>query len=234
MGPAIGDGDQRALHAAMLSLLSKAGYDVLFPEGMRELCCGMPFGSKGFPVEAEKKRSELESALLACSRNGEVPVLFDTSPCLYTVKRKQDPRLKLYEPVEFLHAFLLDALEFRKVPETVAIHVTCSSLKMGLSEKFLAVARACAEKVVVPSRVGCCGVAGDRIFRVPELSESALSELAAGLPDDCRSGYSNSRTCEIGLTLRSGRPYQSIVYLADRCSRPKARRDGISPGRTSS
>jgi D-lactate dehydrogenase len=224
MGPAPGDGDQRALHEAMLSLLSKAGYDVLFPGGMRELCCGMPFGSKGFPEEAEKKRAELESALLACSRNGEYPVLFDTSPCLYTVKRKRDPRLKLYEPVEFIHAFLLDALEFGKVPETVAIHVTCSSIKMGLSEKFVAVARACAEKVVVPARVGCCGVAGDRIFRFPELSESALSELASGLPDDCRAGYSNSRTCEIGLTLRSGRPYQSIVYLADRCSRPKARR----------
>lgn len=224
MGPAKEDGDPRALHEAMLSLLSKAGYDVLFPKGMRELCCGMPFGSKGFPEEAEKKRKELEAALLSCSRDGEYPVLFDTSPCLYTVKRKQDPRLKLYEPVEFLHAFLLDALEFRKVPETVAIHVTCSSLKMGLSEKFLVVARACAEKVVVPSRVGCCGVAGDRIFLFPELSESALSELAAGLPDDCRSGYSNSRTCEIGLTLRSGLPYQSIVYLADRCSRPKARR----------
>jgi len=226
LGPAMGDGDQRALHAAMLSLLTKAGYDVLFPKGMRELCCGMTFGSKGFPEEAEKKRSELESSLLACSRNGEIPVLFDTSPCLYTMKRKQDPRLKLYEPVEFLHAFLLDALEIRKVPETVSIHVTCSSLKMGLSEMFLAVARACAERVVVPSRVGCCGVAGDRIFHVPELSESALSELAAGLPDDCRSGYSNSRTCEIGLTLASGRPYQSIVYLADRCSRPKERQAG--------
>jgi D-lactate dehydrogenase len=107
----------------------------------------------------------------------------------------------------------------------VGIHVTCSAIKMGLSGKFAAVARACAEKVVVPSRVGCCGVAGDRIFRFPELSESALSDLAAGLPDDCRSGYSNSRTCEIGLTLRSGRPYQSIVYLADRCSRPKARQE---------
>lgn len=51
----------------------------------------------------------------------------------------------------------------------------------------------------------------------------ALSDLAAALPDDCRAGYSNSRTCEIGLTLASVRPYQSIVYLADRCSRSKER-----------
>lgn len=163
---------------------------------------------------------ELEASLLDRSRDGEHPVLFDTSPCLYTVKRKADPRLRLYEPVEFLHEFLLGELEFRKAPGTVAIHVSCSSIKMGLSEKFLAVARACAEKVAVPLRVGCCGVAGDRIFHFPELNESALSELAAGLPDDCRSGYSSSRTCEIWLTLRSRRPYQSIVYLADRCSHP--------------
>jgi D-lactate dehydrogenase len=223
MGPAPEDPDQRALYDAMMSLLSKAGYDVIFPAGMRELCCGMPFGSKGHFEEAGKKRKELETALLAASDGGKVPVLFDMSPCLYTVKEKADPRLKLYETVEFLHAFLLDALEFRMVPGTIAIHVTCSSIKMGLSEKFLAVARACAEKVVVPSRVGCCGVAGDRIFLFPELSGSALSGLAAGLPDDCRAGYSNSRTCEIGLTLASGRPYQSIVYLADRCSRPKER-----------
>jgi D-lactate dehydrogenase len=226
MGPAHGDGDPRELHEAMLSLLSKAGYEVLFPEGLRELCCGMPFASKGFPEEAERKRKELESALLAGSRDGEYPVLFDTSPCLYTVKRNADPRLSLFEPVEFLHAFLLDALEFRKSPETIAIHVPCSSVKMGLSEKFLSVARACAEKVVTPSRVGCCGVAGDRIFLHPELSESALSELSGSLPPECRSGYSNSRTCEIGLSLRSGRPYQSIVYLADRCSRGKAGRKG--------
>jgi len=223
MGPAPGDVDPRALHEAMLSLLAKAGYEVLFPRGMRDLCCGMPFGSKGFPEEAGRKRAELESALLDCSGNGEYPVLFDTSPCLYTVKRNQDPRLNLYEPVEFIHSFLLDALEFRKVPGTVGIHVPCSSIKMGLSGRFVAVAQACAEKVVVPSRVGCCGVAGDRIFRFPELAGSALSELASELPDGCRSGYSNSRTCEIGLTLASGRPYQSIVYLADRCSRPKAR-----------
>jgi D-lactate dehydrogenase len=182
----------------------------------------MPFGSKGFFEEAERKRRELEAALLSCSRNGEYPVLFDTSPCLYTVKQNPDPRLRLYEPVEFIHAFLLDALEFTKIPETIAVHVTCSSIKLGLREKFLEVAGACAETVVVPDRAGCCGVAGDRIFLFPELNESALSGLRDGLPAGCRSGVSNSRTCEIGLSLQSGVPYQSIAYLADRCTARKA------------
>jgi D-lactate dehydrogenase len=223
MGPAPGDPDQRALTEAVRSLLVKAGYDILYPAGMSGLCCGMPFGSKGFFEEAERKRKELETVLLACSRNGEYPVLFDTSPCLYTVKQKADPRLKLYEPVEFIYEFLLDALEFTKLPETIAVHVTCSSIKLGLREKFLAVAKACAERVVVPDRVGCCGVAGDRVFYYPELNASALSAIREELPAGCLSGYSNSRTCELGLSLQSGLPYQSIAYLVDRCTAAKAR-----------
>lgn len=34
-------------------------------------------------------------------------------------------------------------------------------------------------------------------------------------------GYSNSRTCEIGLTTNSGIPYESIVYLVDQCTTSK-------------
>ncbi len=221
MGPSPGDPDQRALFETIRSLLEKGGYETLYPPGMSSLCCGMPFGSKGFFEEAERKRRELEEALLACSRNGEYPVLFDTSPCHYTMKQNPDPRLRIYDPVEFIHAFLLDELTFRKIPETVTVHVPCSSIRSGLREKFLAVAGACAETVVVPDRAGCCGVAGDRIFFFPELSESAVSSLLDGLPAECRSGYSSSRTCEVGLSLHGGLPYQSIVYLVDRCTERK-------------
>jgi len=42
--------------------------------------------------------------------------------------------------------------------------------------------------------------------------------LRAGLGDGCQAGYSNSRTCEIGLSLHGGIPYQSIVFLVDRCT----------------
>jgi D-lactate dehydrogenase len=129
--------------------------------------------------------------------------------------------LKLYEPVEFIHTFLMDRLDFRRTPETVALHVTCSSTKMGLAEKFWVVAQACAEKVVMPSQVGCCGFAGDRGFTHPELNASALAGLKQSLPAGCGAGYSNSRTCEIGLSHHSGIPYQSIVHLVDKCTSGK-------------
>ena len=194
MGSSPGDPDRRSLHEAMLSLLEKGGYEVIFPEGLPSLCCGMAFSSKGFFEEGERKRLELESALLAASRNGEYPVLFDTSPCLYTAKSKADARLRMFEPVQFIQTFLLDRLAIEKTPETIAIHITCSSRKMALAETFLEVARAFADKVVVPASVGCCGVAGDRVFIHPELSASALASLKEELPPDCRTGYSNSRT----------------------------------------
>jgi D-lactate dehydrogenase len=126
--------------------------------------------------------------------------------------------LRLYEPVEFIHDFLMDHLDFRRTSETVAVHVTCSATRMGLTGKFRALAQACADQVILPPSVGCCGFAGDRGFTHPELNAAALAELKPSLPRDCTSGYSNSRTCEIGLSLHSGVEYKSIVYLVDRCA----------------
>jgi D-lactate dehydrogenase len=218
MGPAQGDPDQRALNQAVLSLLDKAGFEVILPADMDSLCCGMAFDSKGFFEAAEAKSRELEQALLASSNDGQYPVLCDTSPCLFRMRQTLDKRLKLYEPVEFIHDFLMQRLIFSRSAETVAIHVTCSSTKMLLAEKFKAVALACVEKIVTPTKVTCCGFAGSKGFDTPELTAAALAELKPSLPPDCRSGYSNSRPCEIGLSQHGGINYQSIVYLVDRCT----------------
>ncbi|MFZ5427321.1 MAG: FAD-binding and (Fe-S)-binding domain-containing protein [Thermodesulfobacteriota bacterium] len=220
MGPAKGDPDQRALYEATLSLLRKAGYDVIHPESMAGLCCGLTFESKGFHEQADQKARELEMELRRASRGGEVPILFDTSPCLYTMRRKIEPDLKIFEPVEFIHDHLLDKLHITRTPEPVAIHVTCSSIKMGLAAKFKAVAEACSERVIVPRNIHCCGFAGDRGFNFPELNEAALEGLNEQLPPEVGLGFSNSRTCEIGLSRNTDMPYQSIVYLVDRCSVP--------------
>jgi D-lactate dehydrogenase len=226
MGPARGDPDGPGSAEALRSVLGKAGYRLVSPEGLEGLCCGMAFESKGFPEVAGAKARELERALLAASGDGALPVVCETSPCLQRMRKTLDPRLRLYEPVELVHDLLMDRLAFVRRPGTVAVHLTCSSARMGLGPKLEAVARACAEEVVTPP-VGCCGFAGDRGFTHPELNASALSGLRAALPPGCAEGYSNSRTCEIGLSLHAGIPYRSILVLVDRCTTPRA--EGARP-----
>jgi len=221
MGPAQGDPDRDPLHTVTVRLLEKAGFQVRFPARMGSLCCGTPFESKGFMAQADAKSAELEAALLDASDGGRLPVLVDTSPCLYRMTKVMDHRLRLLDPVEFTLTHLLERLEITPVNETIAYHHTCSSVKLGLEARAMTLAKACARDVVVPDLVGCCGFAGDRGFNYPELNASALQHLKAGVAGKCRAGYSTSRTCEIGLSAHSGIHYKSILYLVDRCSRPK-------------
>ena len=221
MGPARSDPDRDPLHAVVLRLLEKAGYETLFPPAMGALCCGTPFESKGFMDQADAKARELEAALMDATDGGRRPVLVDTSPCLYRMKKVMDRRLTLLDPVEFTLTYLMERLQVTPVDETIAYHHTCSSVKMGLEAKALALAKACARNVVVPDFVGCCGFAGDRGFNYPELNASALQHLRAGIAGRCTTGYSTSRTCEIGLSAHSGIHYKSILYLVDQCSQPK-------------
>ncbi|MDR2816679.1 MAG: FAD-binding oxidoreductase [Proteiniphilum sp.] len=216
-GPSFGYGETEDVPQKMLSILQKAGYTVIIPDEKDKLCCGMAFSSKGFRKQARKKEDELNEALLKASRNGELPIVCDMSPCLLHMRETLDKRLRLYDQVEFIHDFLLHRLQFTKQPVSVAIHTTCSSAKMHLEEKLHTVALHCAEKVIVPENVGCCGWAGDRGFFYPELNNAALTPLKQGVKD-ATEGYSNSRTCEIGLSINSGIAYKSIIYLVDKAT----------------
>ncbi len=219
MGHAAGDPDPRTVTGAMLSVLDKAGYDVRFPSDLADLCCGLSFESKGFPRLADEKARELERALLAATEGGRLPVVCDTSPCTQRMKGMIDPRIAIFDSIEFVHDRLMDRLRFAPREGAVALHVTCSATKMALEPRLRAVAQACAERVVVPP-TGCCGFAGDKGFTTPELAASALRELGAAVKG-CVRGYSTSRGCEIGLTTHAGIPYQSLVHLVDACTVPR-------------
>jgi D-lactate dehydrogenase len=205
----------------MMSLLDKAGYSVIIPPGVDELCCGMAFDSKGFKEEGRRKFEELHAALRSASRNGSIPIVTDMSPCLSRMRELLPPDLKVYEPVEFTLKFLADRLHFSTMARSVAVHATCSMTKMGQAAQVAALAGMCAETVVQPEGIGCCGWAGDRGFLHPELNASALNDLSRSLPAEVRQAYSNSRTCEIGLSLHSGIPYSSIIYLVDEATLPR-------------
>ena len=131
--------------------------------------------------------------------------------CLHRM-REVMTQVKLYEPVEFIYTFLKDKLVFSPIDEPIAVHITCSMRKMNLGNMLVDLARLCSTKVIVPEEVGCCGFAGDRGFTYPEVNAYALRKLKPQIEKaGVKTGYSNSRTCEIGLT----RPMQEyLIFLS--------------------
>lgn len=208
--------DEKSLDTVIIGILEKAGYDVIIPGAIDGLCCGMPFSSKGYKEEGEKKSNELKKALLNASANGKYPILCDMSPCSKTMAQNFGNELKVHDTVEFILEFLVGRVTFTPINEPVVIHPTCSTRKMGLVEKLEQVARLCSTKVTIPADVGCCGFAGDRGFTFPELNKSALRHLKASIPEDTTLAFSTSKTCEIGLSEESNLAYRSLFYLVER------------------
>ena len=222
MGPAANDKEQMSLYEKTQRLLEKAGYQVVFPDNIDNLCCGQPFASKGYAEQAEHKRQELIGALLHASRGGLDPIYCDTSPCtLRLVQDLGDLRLDLYDPVRFIRTHLMDRLDFIPQEAPIAVHVTCSTQHLGESQALIDLARKCSKHVVIPEGIHCCGFAGDKGFSTPELNAHSLRSLKDAV-QHCSEGISTSRTCEIGLTQHGAIDYHGLVYLIDRVTQARA------------
>ena len=205
----------------VIQLMAKAGYEVIFPKGMEKMCCGQIWESKGMLDIADRKSAELEQALWEASEHGKYPVLCAQSPCLHRMKKVMH-KMKLYEPAEFIMKYLVPRLDFHPIDRPVALHITCSTRQMGVADDLINLAKLCSTKVFLPEGVGCCGFAGDRGFTFPELNKYGLRKLRPQIEaNHIEVGYSNSRTCEIGLETNTGIPYMSIVYLVNECTTAK-------------
>lgn len=218
MSPMRSSQDSTSLADKTISLLEKAGFEVILPSTADGLCCGMPFQSKGMFSAAEQKRTELNHVLLRLTQHGSIPIYSDTSPCSLRLQEGLDPALRVYDSVEFIDRFVLSKLSIIPVEGPIALHVTCSTTRMGQTESLKRILAACCDTVVIPDQISCCGFAGDKGFTTPELNASALRTLKDSV-QHCTEGYSTSRTCEIGLSHHSGIEYRSPVYLLDQCAR---------------
>lgn len=196
-------------------LLQRAGFTIIYPEGINSLCCGMAFSSKGLKEEGARKSKELENALLKVSENGKYPILFDMSPCFYTFHEAYESKnLKIYDPIEFMLDFVMPKLEIKHPRNIVTVFPVCSVKKIGMEQKLLQLAKLCAKEVAFVD-TNCCGFAGDRGFTYPELNAHGQRHLNEQIPAGCKDGYSTSRTCEIGMSEYSDINFKSIFYLID-------------------
>ncbi|WP_230370445.1 (Fe-S)-binding protein [Paludibacterium denitrificans] len=158
--PATVQPDQRPLNEVVASVLGKAGYELLYPAGLDNLCCGTPFQSKGAVDAAAQKLAETTAALLQASEQGRWPVIVDNGVCTASLLQGlRAPRLKVYDVTTFVQTVAAEYLEFVPQDENVALHVVCSMRKLGEEATLNALAQRCAKQVTVPSGITCCGFA---------------------------------------------------------------------------
>jgi len=201
-----------SLPEALVRVSARAGMPVWIPDDVAGHCCGVPFGSKGYTDAEEAMRARTLEALDRWTDGGRLPVVIDANSC--TQGLRDGPGVVL-DAIEWVQR-LLPALEVKRKVGSVAVHPTCSARHMGLLHRLEEVAAALADEVVVPAAATCCGFAGDRGMLHPELTAAATADEAAELAGRSFDAHlCGNRTCEIGLTEATGKPYASFVHLLD-------------------
>ncbi|MHC5202412.1 FAD-binding and (Fe-S)-binding domain-containing protein [Myroides sp. LJL119] len=196
-----------------ISLLNKAGYQIILPENLSSLCCSMPFSSKGYKKRAKEFTQTLQESLKKYSNNGQYPVLFDMSPCYsHFCEQESIGNLKIYDPVSCIVELVLPNLPIKKKVKSVDIFAVCSLKKDSLTTKLYDLAKACSEKVNLLES-NCCGFSGDKGFFIPELNKHGTKDLKSQITPNTNGCYSTSRTCEIGLSFHTQQNFKSIFYL---------------------
>ena len=211
--------NEKGLSEVVQEVMIRAGYAPILPSDLDQLCCGQMLASKGLSEAADGMAERLAGVLEKLSEHGRIPIVMDASACTARMQKYLAGRLTVLDFHEFAHDALLPRLMIVKQQAPVALHVNCSVKRTGSDAKLRALLQACAETVIEPSAVTCCGFGGDRGFVVPELNQHALRHIHEALPAECGCGVSTNRTCEIGLSAETGRDYKSVAYLLEACSR---------------
>lgn len=208
--------EDKDLVQTTLNILKRAGYDVIYPPKINHLCCGMPFASKGYAQKGAQFTEELEDALNIVSHYGEIPILFDMSPCFHHFTQQEfDHNLQIYDPITFMLEKVMPVLPITKSLEQIDIFAVCSVKKDNLEGKLIELANLCSTNVNV-LQSNCCGFAGDKGFFFPELNQFGTKDLKEQITQNTQGCFTTSRTCEIGLSNHTQENFKSIFYLVDR------------------
>ncbi len=207
---------------ALLALCERAGVQVSIPEGVNSMCCGTPWTSKGNLDGHHAMSATVLPALLEATGSGALPVISDGVSCTEGfLNMSAGSALTIVDAVAFVEAAVLPRLQVIRRFASIAVHPTCSSTHLGVTDPLISIARAIGDDVVVPDDWGCCGFAGDRGMLHPELTASATRAETAELGDRTFEAYASAnRTCEIGMSRATGKPYRHILELLDAATRP--------------
>jgi D-lactate dehydrogenase len=217
---------EKNLMDTFYSICEKSNINLRVLKDIQNACCGQIFSSKGFSDAFEYTANDILEKMWLSSNEGQLPVVIDVSSCQYTLKsmlpvltlenKSKFHKLKIMDSIDFIHEFILPNIRPKKLKGEIVLHPVCSLQKLKTQDKFVEIAQAYAEKVVVPLNAGCCGMAGDRGFLVPALTASATFEEAKEVKQCSAEGYySSTKTCEMAMSEAVGANYESILYLVD-------------------
>jgi len=218
-GPADGS---LGVREAFLALCNRAQVQVTVPDGIGAMCCGTPWTSKGMPRGHQTMTENVLPTLLWASDGGRLPVVSDGASCTEGfLAMARDSSLDVIDAVDFAGRVLLPRLTVTRKLESVALHPTCSAEHLGVTGPMRRIAEAISGEAVIPDDWGCCAFAGDRGMLHPELTASATRAEATALAARDFTAYASvNRTCEIGMTRATGKPYRHILELLEEATRP--------------
>ena len=217
--PNQGYDDNRSLQQVVESLCNKAHIDIIYPEHIENLCCGLSF--ENYDDVHERAVKDLHDALMKASQNGKYPIVIDHSAC-FNHAFKHMPDLEINDISEFLCKFVVPRLDITKCDERVIVHKQCKIKSLGKSQYIEDLARLCSDHVFNIKSFACDGFAGQKGFFTPELNKCATKDLAGEIAEyGATLGVSSSSTCEIGLGESGGIPFVGVAFLLDRCSKAK-------------
>ena len=229
-GPAgaASNAEERGVQYSFEQLCARAGLTLLVPAGIDGLCCGTPWSSKGMAAGQTTMREKTLAALREATQDGELPIVCDASSCTEGLRQAVESELpaagqrvlRMMDAVDFAAEHILPRLPEHRKLESLALHPTCSSTRMGLNDALGAVAGAVAERVEIPENWGCCAFAGDRGMLHPELTAAATAKQAAEVTDMGAAAHvSCNRTCELGMTRATGAQYRHVLEVLEELTR---------------
>ncbi|MFG3496279.1 FAD-binding and (Fe-S)-binding domain-containing protein [Streptomyces sp. NPDC047928] len=224
--------DGPSLPQAVVALSERAGLPVWIPDDVAGTCCATIWHSKGYEEGARVMADRIVEAAWGWTAGGRLPLVVDASSCAlglarevvpYLAERNRDlhGELTVIDSVVWAADRLLPRLDVRRTVGSAVVHPACAMRHLGDADRLTAIAEACADEVVVPDEVRCCGFAGDRGMLHRELTESATAGEAAEVTARHFDAHlSANRMCEIGMDHATGRRYRSALLELERATRP--------------
>lgn len=213
--------DKRPLQEVVESICAKANIGVIYPQKIKQMCCGKIF--EDYDSIKAQNTAFLETQLSEATHGGKYAIITDHSSCFYSVLEQFSDKFQVLDISEFILS-ISDKLTWHKVNSPIWVHKLCLLKKVGKDNAIVEVAKLCSDDVRVIKSFECCGFAGKKGFFTPELNQSSTAHLSDEISQDntLKSentkniiAISSSSTCEIGLSAYSKSKFQSIAYLVD-------------------